>query len=88
MLGHRAARQAGGWGHMFVGLVVAWGTDTGCRMSPHSLDFSGPLVCAVLPHTLPAAWGGGGGSGQDATDDSFFPQARNVFLLLVHLNTC
>lgn len=70
---------------MFVGLVVAWGTDTDCRMSPHSLDFSGPLVCAFLlslgflSHTLPAACGGGGVSGQDAKDDSFFPQARNCF---------
>lgn len=69
---------------MFVGMVVAWGTDTGCRMSPHSLDFSGPLVCAFLlslgflSHTLSAAWGVGV-SGQDAADDFFFPQARNCF---------
>lgn len=84
MLGHRAARQAGGWGHMFVGLVVAWGTDTGCRMSPHSLDFSGPLVCAVLPHTLPAACGGGF-SGQDATDDSFFSSGPELFFFCLYI---
>lgn len=66
MLGHRAGRQAGrGLGAH----VCRAGCSLGYRhllqdAPPPSLDFSGPLVCAVLlslgflPHTLPAAWGG------------------------------